>query len=33
MKTNFLSKSVKTISSYPRINKIFTQIADRGVLF
>ena len=32
-KTNYLSKSVKTISNYPAINKIFTKIADRGVLF
>ena len=33
MKSSLLSKSVKLISSYPRINKMFTQIADRGVLF
>ena len=33
MKTNFLSKSVKLIGNYPSINKIFTKIADRGVLF
>jgi 2-octaprenyl-6-methoxyphenol hydroxylase len=33
MKTNFLSKSFKTISNYPPINKIFTKIADKGVLF
>ena len=33
MKTNFLSKSLKTISNYPPINKIFTKIADRGDLF
>ena len=33
MKSNFLSKSVKLISNYPRINKMFTEIADRGVLF
>ena len=33
MKTNFLSKSVKLISNYPSINKMFTKIADRGVLF
>ena len=32
MKTNFLSKSIKTISNYPSINKIFTKIADKGVL-
>ena len=33
MKTNFLSKSVKLIGNYPSINKMFTKIADRGVLF
>ena len=33
MKTNLLSKSVKLISNYPSINKMFTKIADRGVLF
>jgi len=33
MKTNFLSKSVKLISNYPSINKMFTKIADKGVLF
>jgi len=33
MKTNFMSKSVKFISSYPSVNKMFTKIADRGVLF
>ena len=33
MKTSYLSKSVKTISNYPFINKIFTKLADRGVLF
>jgi 2-octaprenyl-6-methoxyphenol hydroxylase len=33
MKSNFLSKSVKHISNYPRINKMFTKIADRGILF
>ena len=33
MKSNFLSKSVKRISNYPQINKIFTEIADKGVLF
>ena len=32
MKSNFLSKSVKFISNHPRINKMFTDIADRGVL-
>ena len=33
MKNNFLSKSVKLIGNYPSINKMFTKIADRGVLF
>ena len=33
MKTNFLSKSFKTISNYPPINKMFTKIADKGILF
>jgi 2-octaprenyl-6-methoxyphenol hydroxylase len=32
IQSSFLSKSVKLISKYPRINKIFTEIADRGVL-
>ena len=32
MKTNLLSKSIKTISNYPSINKIFTKIADKGAL-
>ena len=31
--SNFLSKYVKFIGNYPRINKMFTEIADRGVLF
>ena len=31
-KNSFLSKSIKTISNYPSINKIFTKIADRGAL-
>ena len=31
MKTSFMSKSVKFISSYPSVNKMFTKIADRGV--
>jgi 2-octaprenyl-6-methoxyphenol hydroxylase len=31
--SNFLSKYVKVIGNYPRINKMFTEIADRGVLF
>jgi len=30
---NFLSKSVKLIGNNPSINKIFTKIADMGVLF
>ena len=33
MKTSYLSKSVKTIGNYPSINRIFTKIADKGVLF
>jgi len=33
MKNSFLSKSLKTVSNYPTINKIITKIADRGVLF
>ena len=33
MNTNLLSKSVKLIGNYPSINKMFTKIADRGVLF
>ena len=33
MKSNLLSKYIKLISNYPRINKRFTKIADRGVLF
>jgi len=32
-KTNILSKSVKLIGNQPSINRIFTKIADRGVLF
>ena len=31
MKTSFMSKSVKFISSYPSVNKMFTKIADKGV--
>jgi 2-octaprenyl-6-methoxyphenol hydroxylase len=31
-KNNFLSKSVKLIGNNPSINKIFTKIADKGVL-
>jgi 2-octaprenyl-6-methoxyphenol hydroxylase len=33
MNMGILSNSVKLISNYPFINKIFTKIADRGVLF
>jgi 2-octaprenyl-6-methoxyphenol hydroxylase len=33
IKSNFLSKSVKFFGNYPQINKMFTKIADRGVLF
>ena len=33
MKSNLLSKSVKIIGNYPLINKMFTKIADRGILF
>ena len=33
LKSNFLNKSVKFINNYPRINKMFAEIADRGVLF
>jgi 2-octaprenyl-6-methoxyphenol hydroxylase len=32
-KNRLLSKSVKFIRTHPSINKIFTKIADRGVLF
>ena len=32
-RTDFLSKSVKFIGNQPSINKIFTKIADKGVLF
>jgi len=32
-RTNFLSKSVKLIGNHPSINRIFTKIADKGVLF
>ena len=32
MKTNLLSRSIKTIGNYPSINKIFTKIADKGAL-
>ena len=33
MNTSFLSRSVKLIGNYPFINKMFTKIADKGVLF
>ena len=33
MNSKLLSQSVKFISNYPQINKIFTKIADKGVLF
>ena len=33
MKSNFLTKSVKLFGNYPFINKVFTKMADRGVLF
>jgi len=33
MKNSLLSKSVKFMGNHPSINKIFTKIADRGVLF
>ena len=33
IQTSYLSKSVRTISNYPSINKLFTKIADKGVLF
>jgi len=32
-RTNFLSKSVKLIGSQPSINRMFTKIADKGILF
>jgi 2-octaprenyl-6-methoxyphenol hydroxylase len=32
-KTNFLSKSVKLFVSQPSINRMFTKIADKGILF
>jgi 2-octaprenyl-6-methoxyphenol hydroxylase len=33
MKSSFLTKSVKLIGKHPMVNKLFTKIADRGVLF
>ena len=32
-KTNFLSKSVKFFGNHPSINRMFTKIADKGILF
>ena len=32
LKSKYLSKSVQLISKYPKINKIFNKIADKGVL-
>ena len=32
-KTNFLSKSVKLVGNQPLINRVFTKIADKGLLF
>ena len=32
-RTNFLSKSVKLIGNYPSINRMFTKIADKGILY
>jgi 2-octaprenyl-6-methoxyphenol hydroxylase len=31
--TNFLSKSAKLVGSQPLINRMFTRIADKGILF
>jgi len=33
MNTSILSKSVKTFSNYPQINKMFRKIADKGIFF
>ena len=33
IKTSFLSKSVKLVSNQPSINRMFTKIADKGILF
>jgi 2-octaprenyl-6-methoxyphenol hydroxylase len=33
IRSDFLSKSVQKIGRYPLINKMFTKIADRGILF
>jgi len=32
-RTNLLSKSVKIVGSQPSINRMFTKIADKGILF
>jgi 2-octaprenyl-6-methoxyphenol hydroxylase len=32
LKSKYLSKSVQLIGKYPKINKIFKKIADKGVL-
>ena len=32
LKSNFLTKSIKLVGNYPPINKIFTKIANKGVL-
>ena len=33
MKSDFLSKSVQLLGKNPSINKIFINIADRGIIF
>ena len=33
LKSNILSRSVKVLGKNPSVNKLFTKIADRGVLF
>ena len=33
MKTSFISKTVKTFGNYQPINKMFSKIADKGILF
>ncbi len=33
LKNKVLSKSVQVLGNYPSINKIFTKIADRGIIF
>ena len=33
MKSSILSKTVKLVASYPSINRMFTKIADKGILF